>query len=143
MQINRNLDNLIKGFKAIAPVSPERVEAMAQDALKSYPATQVQRGPSKINGKFCKVKWTLHYLWKGGAEEPDTFESEELARAAQHAYETQHAPAISAYTQSLLEALRAAARLSLQSQRDDQIKRQSNAVARVTIHDAKKMLSRM
>lgn len=142
MQTNRHLDNLTKGFKSIQPVSPERVEAMAQDALKGCPFTMLEKGPSKINGKFVKVKWTLHYLWKDGLE-PDTFTSEEMARGAQEAYEVQHAADKLDYTSRTLETLRASARASLQSQRDAEIKSLTNAVARVTAHDARKMLSRM
>lgn len=141
MQTNRHLDNLTKGFKSIQPVSPERVEAMAQDGLKCNPFTMLEKGPSKINGKFVKVKWTLHYLWND--MEPDTFTSEEMARGAQEAYEVQHAADKLDYTTRTLETLRASARLSLQAQRDAEIKSLTNAVARVTAHDARKALSRM
>jgi hypothetical protein len=138
----RAIENISKGFKSFSRPSADAINALALEKLSSFPVSVVEAGPSKKNGKFCKKHWTLTIHWKLGAP-VEEFPSEEIAKAAQEAYQIQNAKGIQCRTSLLLDQLREQAREELWRDYESKVCAQAGNLAKVTRADARKDLSRM
>lgn len=149
--VTRNIENIAKGFKGFTRPTAEAIEALALERLKEFPATSVEQGPSKKNGKFCKKHWLLNIHWKVTAVSAnewkpipsEEFPTEAEALAAQEAYLSQNAKGIKVRTMLLMDGLRGDAKKDLWRDYEAKVRAQADSLAKVTRADAKKDLSRM
>ena len=138
----RAIENISKGFKGFSRPTADAIEKLALLKMEQFPATTVEAGPSKKNGKFCKKHWTLTVHWKLGVP-VEEFPSEEIAKAAQEAYHSQNAKGIKARTMLLMDQLREQAQTELWKDYEAKVRAQADSLAKVTRADARKDLSRM
>ena len=138
----RTIDNLVKGFKGFSRPTDEMVERIAQIHLTEYPIVNIQEGPKKEHGKFCKRSWILTFPWKP-SEEPSKFFTEKEANEAKEAYLVQNAASIRCRTSLLMDSLKAEARNEMWNLYQEKVSSQAEAVANVTRADALHDLSRM